>query len=169
MNPKDAIGKSKSLLHLVPPALMIWAAEVFRFSAPKYGPFNWRNQRVNRTVYLDATMRHLLAMIDGQRYDVESGLPHEAHIAANMAILLDAQGVGQEYNDMNYADGNSPQLLISLTKEVKSEPGPIESAGFSFTVPANTDGAADRTSHRGVNLNQRVDGSDQGGGTYDIQ
>lgn len=143
MNPKDAIGKSKSLLHLVPPALMIWVAEVFRFSAPKYGPFNWRNQPVNRTVYLDATMRHLLAMIDGQRYDTESGLPHESHIAANMAILLDAQSIGMEYNDMLYADGNAPQLLTTLTKEVKRESGPIESAGFSFTVPADPHSATD--------------------------
>jgi len=115
MNPKDAIGKRKPLLHLVPPVLSIWVAEVFRFSAPKYGPYNWRTTGVNQSVYLDATMRHLLALTDGQLYDPETGLPHEAHIAANMAIMLDAASCKSLiYDHKTY--GQAGNLMQALTK-----------------------------------------------------
>jgi hypothetical protein len=123
VNPKDVIGKRKPLLHLCPPILQVWVSEVFRFSAPKYGPYNWRQQAVTQSVYLDATFRHLLALADGQQYDVESGLPHEAHIAANMAILLDAASMGKiKYDTHEYPAGMTSEIIAALTHYKEENP-----------------------------------------------
>ena len=89
-NPKDLIGDKKPRLCLVPPALSIYVAKVMVHGAEKYGPFNWRANKVRRTVYLEAALRHILAALDGEDADAESGVPHEAHAAACMGIILDA-------------------------------------------------------------------------------
>jgi hypothetical protein len=90
-NPKDAIGLKKTPLRLVPPALLIFVAHVMALGAKKYGPWNWRDNKVRHTVYLEAAIRHLQAALDGEDADKESGLPHEAHAAACMGIILDAK------------------------------------------------------------------------------
>lgn len=113
-NPKDLLGIRKSPLHLVPSALVIWVSQIFKFSAVKYGPFNWRTKKVKKSIYLDAIERHLIAMKDGQEIDPESGLPHEAHIGANVAILLDARATGNLVNDMEWPNGPGPELLSQV-------------------------------------------------------
>ena len=99
-NPKDLIGRNKPSLSYVPPVALIHLAEAMRHGAEKYGPYNWREQPVSRTVYIDAAIRHLLRMLDGQVYDDDSALPHEAHVMACMAILLDASACGTEEQDV---------------------------------------------------------------------
>lgn len=89
-NPKDAIGSRKSRLDLVPPALSLCTAEVMVNGAIKYGPYNWRSAKIRLSVYLAAAQRHLLALMDGEDVADDSGCHHAAHIAANMAIILDA-------------------------------------------------------------------------------
>src|SRR5712664_2550430 len=90
-NPKDLIGKKKPMLWLVPSALLIIVSKVMELGAKKYGPYNWRTQKVQSTVYITAAMRHLLSSLDGEDIDPESGQPHIAHADACCAILLDAQ------------------------------------------------------------------------------
>lgn len=126
-NPKDLLGLKKALLHLVPPALNLWVSKVFSFSAGltpgangqlkavPYGPFNWREKKVRRTVYIDAMERHLMALKDGQDIDEESGLPHEAHIAANCGILLDARAIECLVDDRNWPTGPAPKLIKDMT------------------------------------------------------
>lgn len=113
-NPKDRLGIKKPPLHLVPPALAIWLSKVFGFSAIKYGPFNWRTKKVKKTVYIDAAMRHLLALQDGEDIDPESGLPHWAHVAANAAIMLDADALGMTVDDREWKAGPTAGLLKQL-------------------------------------------------------
>jgi hypothetical protein len=98
-NPKDILGLKKPPLRLVPPALLILVAKVMGLGAKKYGPYNWRTLKVRKSVYLEAAMRHLLAAMDGEDADPESGIPHEAHVAACMGILLDAQALGVLIDD----------------------------------------------------------------------
>lgn len=94
-NPKTAEGRKKVPLRLLPTvALRAWAW-VMSLGAAKYGEWNWREQRVSRSVYYEAALRHLTQMWDGEDVDAESGQPHEAHVMACMAIILDA-----EANDM---------------------------------------------------------------------
>lgn len=90
LNPKDAIGRQKAPMHLVPPALYEPVARVMQLGAQKYGAYNWRTAPVNLTVYLDAMKRHWDAVVDGEWVDPESEQPHMAHVAASVAIILDA-------------------------------------------------------------------------------
>jgi hypothetical protein len=115
-NPKDLLGIKKPPLHLVPAALLLWVSRVFGKSARKYGPYNWREKKVRKSIYLDAILRHALALQDGQWQDGETGLPHAAHLAANCAILLDAEALGCLLDDMPWKNGPAPQLIEQLAE-----------------------------------------------------
>jgi hypothetical protein len=90
-NPKTKFGQQKPGLSDVPTAALRYLGQVMRNGAGKYGRFNWRQHNVSSTVYYDAAQRHLMAYLDGQDLDPESGLPHLAHVMACCAILLDAK------------------------------------------------------------------------------
>jgi hypothetical protein len=64
-----------------------------------YGPYNWRETPVRLTIYIDANIRHSLAILDGEDIDPDSGLPHTSHISANMAIIQDAKKYGTLVDD----------------------------------------------------------------------
>jgi phosphomannomutase len=106
----------KPPLHLVPPALMIYVSKVMALGARKYGPYNWRDKKVQRTVYLSAALRHILQALDGEDLDTESGQPHEAHAAACMGIILDAQSCNCLIDDRPIK-GNAAKLLADLTEK----------------------------------------------------
>jgi hypothetical protein len=100
VNPKDAIGVKKAPLDLVPPAAFIAMSDALADGAAKYGPANWReNDGVKATVYYAAALRHLFAWADGEDVAEDSGVHHLAHAAACLAILLDAQEIGQMIDD----------------------------------------------------------------------
>lgn len=115
-NPKHAAGLAKPAIHLAPSSAIILMAMVFELGARKYGPFNWRETAVVRSIYLDAAQRHLLALQDGQDMDEESGLPHEAHIMCCMAIVIDARELGKLIDDRGPA-GTAAELLKRHTKK----------------------------------------------------
>ena len=73
---------------LVPPALIEAVAAVRGYGCNKYGdPDNWR--RVAPQRYWEATLRHALAAWDNyEATDAESGLPHLAHMACDIAFIL---------------------------------------------------------------------------------
>lgn len=114
-NPKDRIGLTKPPLRLVPPAALIYMSRVMGLGADKYGPYNWREKAVRRTVYLEAALRHLLQALDGEDIDTESGMPHEAHAASCMAIVLDALAYGNLIDDRPVA-GPAATLIAELTE-----------------------------------------------------
>jgi hypothetical protein len=115
-NPKDIAGTKKPPLRLLPTIGLIYLAKVMALGAKKYGPWNWRDAAVRATVYDEAALRHLFALLDGQDLDEESGLPHEAHIMACMAIKLDAKACGKLIDDRNKS-GNVAPLLKQLTEK----------------------------------------------------
>lgn len=93
-NPKDLVGAKKAPLSLVPPALVIGAAEALAVGAAKYGAYNWREYPVQMMTYLEASMRHMTAFQDGEDLDPETGILHVKHSAAGLAIILDCVGLG---------------------------------------------------------------------------
>jgi hypothetical protein len=113
-NPKDLEGMKKPPLRLVPPALILWVSKAFEEGARKYGAFNWRAKSVRRSIYIEAAMRHLLALQDGEDVDPESGLPHECKAAACLAILLDARETGNLIDDRP-PPGPAAELIRRLT------------------------------------------------------
>lgn len=62
-------------------------ALVLAFGASKYQPHNWRGGIKHRRL-IDAALRHLLAISDGEDTDPESGLPHAAHAMCCLQFLL---------------------------------------------------------------------------------
>lgn len=94
MNPKDKVGSKKPPISLVPPAAIIYLSEAFREGDVKYGAYNWRREKVQLLCYIDAIMRHALAIIDGEDIDPESGKPHISGILASAAVIADARETG---------------------------------------------------------------------------
>lgn len=115
-NPKDLVAAAKPDLSLVPPALIIWVAKCMENGAKRYSKANWRNedQKVRMTVYLSAALRHVLALVDGEDCASDSGLPHAAHAAASMGIILDALACGTLIDDRS-KPGPAAKLLEQLT------------------------------------------------------
>jgi hypothetical protein len=114
-NPKDMVGARKPALCLVPPSANILEAVVLGLGARKYGcAFNWREQRVQASIYVSAAMRHLAQWFDGQDDDAESGVSHLAHARACIGILLDAMATGQLVDDRP-SPGASPELIERFT------------------------------------------------------
>jgi hypothetical protein len=116
VNPKDLLGVKKPPLRLIPAAALLFCSKVMALGAKKYGAYNWRSRKVKRTVYLEAAMRHVLSVLDGEDCDPESGQPHEAHAMACMAILLDAKATGNLVDDRPIA-GAAARLIVELTEK----------------------------------------------------
>lgn len=100
-DPKGAAGKLKPQLHLLPPIFCTETAAALSDGARKYGEFNWRRteSRINRSTYTSAILRHVMAIQNGEDRCPESGVTHLGHIAANCAILLDAEACGTLEDD----------------------------------------------------------------------
>lgn len=82
--------KGKLESSLVNPQLVKAVAEVRMYGTEKYGDSeNWRKVEPKR--YIDALYRHLLAYIEGNEVDEESGLSHLSHMACNISFLLDKE------------------------------------------------------------------------------
>ena len=71
--------------------------DVGTYGAKKYTRRGWVAVGDAETRYLDAMMRHLLAMdVDPDGLDTETGLPHLAHVAWNALAVLELQARRKE-------------------------------------------------------------------------
>lgn len=84
-------------LGAVDPLALYRLAEVAGYGARKYERFNYlKGYRWSLSV--DALFRHLLAFLDGESTDPESGLHHMAHVAWHALALcsFDLRGLGTD-------------------------------------------------------------------------
>ena len=81
---------------LVPVALIEGVMAVREYGNQKYhDPDNWKQVEPER--YHEAMLRHILAAWnDPYKIDPESGLPHIAHVATNIAFLLEMKEAPNE-------------------------------------------------------------------------
>lgn len=93
-DPKGAAGALKPQLQLLPPVFSREVAAALTLGARKYGPWNWRENKVEIMTYLGAMKRHIDCVIEGQDIDPESAAHHLGHVAAGCAIVLDARHAG---------------------------------------------------------------------------
>ena len=107
----------KPRLSLVPTEIINQIARVREYGINKYpngGPNNWKKVELDR--YRDAAYRHLLAYIaDPKGVDEESGLPHLAHLACNVAFLCELEKLQKERpKTENTTPEEKPKNEVSL-------------------------------------------------------
>jgi len=90
-NPKKARGDAKAPYVFCPEVPVIYMNAVMAGGAHKYGPYNFRDTKVDALTYLGGMRRHIALWADGQDKDKESGIHHLAHVMSNCAILIDAE------------------------------------------------------------------------------
>lgn len=66
-------------------------AEVTTTGAKKYAPDNWIKVPDGESRYMNAAMRHLLALGRGEDLDPDSGHLHKAHAAWNLLCALELE------------------------------------------------------------------------------
>lgn len=135
-NPKDLLGIKKVRLHLVPPSSIIFQAMAMEDGAVKYGPYNWRTNKVILSIYVDAALRHIYAYFDGEECAPDSKKPHLAHALASLGIIVDALSTGNLVDDRPKA-GCAARLIAEL--EVKKKQALAEAAaniGSTFGTAA---------------------------------
>lgn len=93
-NPKKARGDAKAPYVFCPETPIILLNAVMAGGAHKYGPYNFRESKVDAQTYIGGIRRHLALWADGQDKDEESNINHLAHIMANCAILIDTHSSG---------------------------------------------------------------------------
>ena len=71
---------------LLPAVATLEICRVLGYGARKYSAHNWR-QCADPTRYTAAAMRHILAILSGERVDPETGYTHAAHAAACLMFV----------------------------------------------------------------------------------
>ncbi len=118
-NPKSRDSSHKIPLSLCPASVRIAIARVFKLGGEKPGRYhwNWREEPISVTQYIDAIHRHLARFEDGEEFDEEmseqAGQPvaHLDIIASNTAMLIDAREAGTLVNDLPKVKGGAPAFL----------------------------------------------------------
>ena len=88
-NPKEAEGRKKCPLDLVPSRALMEVAWALANGAEKYGAHNFAETGVKASTYKAANGRHMEAWYQGEDLDPESLRHHLAHAAASAMIALD--------------------------------------------------------------------------------
>lgn len=94
VNPKDILGIKKVQLDLVPMTSIIYQAYAMEDGAKKYGPYNWRDTKVQASIYHAAAKRHLDLWFNGEEYTDDTGVPNLGAALACIGILIDAKIAG---------------------------------------------------------------------------
>ena len=91
-NPKDAISTRKPRFYSGLPANVTKEVSIGMMEgAMKYGRHNYRVAGVRASVYIDATIGHILDYWEGQDIDPESNLHHITKAIASLYVLRDSQ------------------------------------------------------------------------------
>ena len=90
LNPKDALGKAKPPLSVLPcPVLYEIAAGCLEGSL-KYRRHNYRVAKILASVYYDAAMRHMMDYWEGEDIDKASGIHHVSKAMSCLTVFRDA-------------------------------------------------------------------------------
>lgn len=107
----DRFNTGKHRMTLVPASFSRYTAAVLEYGAIKYNANNWRKGG-SWTSAIDSLQRHVDAFREGEDCDAESALPHLAHIAFNVMILIEFFDKGRGQDDrFRYPDQPPGQQL----------------------------------------------------------
>jgi hypothetical protein len=119
-NPKHAQAAVRLPLWLVPPAMRVHVAAVFKAGLdanPDRWAYNWRDNPVLLSDYLSAAERHHLALQEGEWIDEKSGCHHAACAIANYAIILDAQAAGTLVDDLPRVKTDATSAMLRYSEQ----------------------------------------------------
>lgn len=114
-NPKNVAAQGRVQVALLPAAGVIHGAHACMEGARKYGPYNWRDEKIALMAYASAAQRHIQKWVDGEEVDEGSGAHHLGHAIATCAIALDALECGSAIDDRP-ARGAASDVLKRLSK-----------------------------------------------------
>ena len=77
-------------------------ARVMAYGAEKYAVHNWR-KGIASSRLLDAALRHILAYVDGENVDPETGLSHLAHARCCLAFQIELEVTHPKLDDRHHA------------------------------------------------------------------
>lgn len=119
-NAKQADANTRLPLHLCPPVLQVRVAAVMKAALNKPGRYAYNYQdESSLTSYIDAAERHLAKLKDGEWLDEDSGEPHAAAVAANMAIILHCDMHGTLKRDLPGETGKLSALIDEYQEKYK--------------------------------------------------
>jgi hypothetical protein len=80
---------AKPRYSLLPLEALEQVVQVLEHGADKYGEGNWRHVPDGRRRYLDAALRHVLAVVRGELTDNDSGRDHLAHAVCSLLFAME--------------------------------------------------------------------------------
>jgi hypothetical protein len=83
---KHDLGKAP--MDLLPPNALFEVAEILRFGAEKYAPYNWA-KGMSYSRLIAAAMRHIIAFNRGENLDQETNRSHIAHALCCLMFLME--------------------------------------------------------------------------------
>lgn len=90
--------KGKPPMSLLDRKWLEGTADVLAFGAQKYAAHNWR-KGISYSRLADAALRHLMAFVDGEDTDPESGLPHLHHASCCLMFLSNMSATRPDLDD----------------------------------------------------------------------
>jgi hypothetical protein len=91
-------GQKPERLGLLPPLPLRLVSRVYGFGASKYDAWNW-TRGYPWSLSIDALLRHVMAFIDRQEDDPESGVDHLAHAVFHCFTLMWFRRFKPEFDD----------------------------------------------------------------------
>ena len=119
-NPKDILGSKKPDTTKIPAVAQAWESLAMMDGAGKYGPYNWRANKVVASIYVAACKRHLDLWFEGEEEAEDSGCHHLGHARACLGILLDAQETGNLIDDRPVTE-NSKGVLGRVMAKISAK------------------------------------------------
>jgi Domain of unknown function (DUF5664) len=119
-NPKDLLGVSKPSMSKIPYIALLHESLAMMDGGGKYGPYNWRDNKVVASIYIDALNRHIAAWFEGEEEAEDSGCHHLGHARACLGILLDAMETGNLIDDRPVTE-TSKGVLARVMRKITSK------------------------------------------------
>lgn len=104
--PAKKFDAGKPPISLIPRAALEAEAAVLAHGRKKYGAHNWRKGMSFSRLY-DGVLRHIIAVMEGEDLDPETGLPHEAHARCGLGFLIELKQTHPELDDRYKHGGKS--------------------------------------------------------------